>query len=159
MLASKPFAAVPSAGWRLFSLGDKMLRTYLQMTLLGGLLGGVTCPVACQALPSAPAPVAAPVAAAVKQAVRPVDGFGQPAQESTLARSRGGADTGNIDTVNTTATLGGTVANNTAIHVVTGSNYIDNGSFANMSGLPMVIQNSGANVLIQNATVINLQMK
>jgi hypothetical protein len=148
-----------------------MQRTFLQMILLGGVLAGVSCPVACQAVPSVAAPVATPVAtpvtaqvaapivAAVKQAVSPVAGFGQPAQESTLARSRGGADTGNIDTVTTTATLGGTVANNTAIHVVTGSNYIDNGSFANMSGLPMVIQNSGANVLIQNATVINLQMK
>ena len=146
-----------------FYQGDKMQRYFLQMTLLGGLLAGVTCPGACQALPSVPAPVSAPVAApvvaAVKQPVRPVDGFGQPAQESTLARSRGGADTANIDTVTTTATLGGSVANNTAIHVVTGSNYIDNGSFANMNGLPMVIQNSGANVLIQNATVINLQMK
>jgi hypothetical protein len=36
---------------------------------------------------------------------------------------------------------------------------IDAGSFANMSGIPVVIQNTGANVLIQNSTVVNLQMK
>ena len=28
-----------------------------------------------------------------------------------------------------------------------------------LSGIPVVVQNSGANVLIQNATVINLQLK
>jgi hypothetical protein len=38
-------------------------------------------------------------------------------------------------------------------------NVISGGSFANSSGLPVVIQNSGANVLIQNATVINLQLQ
>jgi hypothetical protein len=42
---------------------------------------------------------------------------------------------------------------------MTGANTIDAGSFANMSGIPVVIQNSGANVLIQNATIINLQLK
>jgi hypothetical protein len=42
---------------------------------------------------------------------------------------------------------------------LTGSNSIAAGSFANMSGLPLVVQNSGANVLIQNAVIINLQMQ
>jgi len=53
--------------------------------------------------------------------------------------------------------LTGTVAHNTANRVVTGSNSISQGSFANSSGLPTVIQNSGANVLIQNATVLNVR--
>jgi hypothetical protein len=66
---------------------------------------------------------------------------------------------GGADTVTTQATLNGTVADNSARNVVTGNNVIDNGSFANMNGLPMVIQNTGANVLIQNATVINLQLR
>lgn len=57
------------------------------------------------------------------------------------------------------ANIDGAVANNTATNVVTGNNTIDSGSFANMSGIPVVIQNSGANVLIQNATIINLQFK
>ncbi|MFC5462277.1 hypothetical protein [Massilia niabensis] len=71
-----------------------------------------------------------------------------------LERERGRADT----VVNDTR-LGGEVANNSAVNVNTGANTIDAGSFANMSGIPVVIQNSGANVLIQNATVINLQFQ
>jgi hypothetical protein len=53
--------------------------------------------------------------------------------------------------------LTGRVASNTANRVETGSNSISQGSFANASGLPTVIQNSGANVLIQNATVLNVR--
>jgi len=66
---------------------------------------------------------------------------------------------GRADTVFNDTKLNGDVANNSAINVQTGSNTIDAGSFANMSGIPVVIQNSGANVLIQNATVINLQFQ
>ena len=54
--------------------------------------------------------------------------------------------------------LSGTTANNTAVNVATGTNAISAGSFSNMSGLPIVIQNTGANVLIQNAVILNLQM-
>ncbi|MGX4642520.1 hypothetical protein [Massilia sp. SYSU DXS3249] len=66
---------------------------------------------------------------------------------------------GRADTVVNDTKLNGDVANNSAVNVQTGSNTIDAGSFANMSGIPVVIQNSGANVLIQNATVINLQFQ
>jgi hypothetical protein len=55
--------------------------------------------------------------------------------------------------------LDGVVTGNSATNVSTGANVIDSGSFSNMSGIPVVIQNSGANVLIQNATIINLQFK
>ncbi|MFC5479055.1 hypothetical protein [Massilia suwonensis] len=72
----------------------------------------------------------------------------------TLEHERGREDTVRQDT-----RLNGDVANNSAVNVQTGSNSIDSGSFANMSGIPVVIQNSGANVLIQNATVINLQFQ
>jgi hypothetical protein len=80
-------------------------------------------------------------------------GLGRPAPASTLAQARGGAE------VTNNTTLGGTVTGNSAAHVVTGANIIQSGSFADMSGMPIVVQNSGANVLIQNATVINLQLK
>ncbi|MBN3820778.1 hypothetical protein G3N57_31385 [Paraburkholderia sp. Se-20369] len=53
--------------------------------------------------------------------------------------------------------LTGAVSDNVANHVSTGSNAIADGSFANSSGLPTVIQNTGANVLIQNATVLNVR--
>ncbi len=55
--------------------------------------------------------------------------------------------------------LSGTVANNTAVNVISGMNTISNGSFSNAAGLPVAIQNSGANVLIQNATIINVQLQ
>lgn len=81
-------------------------------------------------------------------------GWGKTTDSARLADLRGGADA-----IHNEATLGGTVASNSATNVTTGMNIIDNGSFANSSGLPVVIQNSGANVLIQNATVINLQLQ
>jgi hypothetical protein len=53
----------------------------------------------------------------------------------------------------------GQLYNNEAVSNVTGSNYVTDGSFAGMSGFSTVIQNSGNNVLIQNATVLNLQFQ
>ncbi|KAB0594462.1 hypothetical protein [Cupriavidus pauculus] len=55
--------------------------------------------------------------------------------------------------------LHGTVADNAAINTLSGSNIVSEGSFANAAGLPTVIQNSGSNVLIQNATILNVQFK
>lgn len=79
--------------------------------------------------------------------------LGAAACEDKLRDARGGTDTVPA------ALLGGTVSGNSATSVATGANTITAGSFANMSGLPVVIQNTGANVLIQNATVINLQLR
>lgn len=53
----------------------------------------------------------------------------------------------------------GRLYNNEAVSNVTGSNFVTDGSFAGMSGFSTVIQNSGNNVLIQNATVLNLQFQ
>jgi hypothetical protein len=86
----------------------------------------------------------------------PADGWGKTADTALLGELRGGAD---VVFTEATANLGGTVGGNTATNVTTGFNIIDNGSFSGASGLPVVIQNSGANVLIQNATVINLQLQ
>jgi hypothetical protein len=55
--------------------------------------------------------------------------------------------------------LSGVVAENQAVNVATGSNTISEGAFANAAGLPLVVQNSGNNVLIQNATIVNVQLK
>ncbi|WP_210543580.1 hypothetical protein [Rhodoferax sp. PAMC 29310] len=71
---------------------------------------------------------------------------------TTLAGARGG-----FDVVKNDMQLSGTVANNSALNVLSGSNLITNGSFANSSGFSTVVQNSGSNVLIQSATIINLQ--
>lgn len=79
--------------------------------------------------------------------------FGPAADLGKLEQSRGGTDTRND------MKLDGVVTGNSATNVSTGANTIDTGAFANMSGIPVVIQNSGANVLIQSATIINLQFK
>lgn len=91
-----------------------------------------------QPAPSAPAPSAF-VATAVDTA--------------TLDTYRGGSTQARSD-----MTLAGTTADNTAQHVNTGNNAISAGAFANMNGMPVVIQNSGANVLIQNAVIVQVQM-
>lgn len=77
-----------------------------------------------------------------------------PLGDEHLSRLRGGSDAPWSE-----MKLNGAVSNNKAVQVLTGSNTITEGSFANASGLPMVIQNSGANVLIQNATIVNVQFK
>jgi hypothetical protein len=83
---------------------------------------------------------------------RAVSGFGIAASSELLERARGGSDS-----IASNTRLNGTVSGNAATDVNTGSNVIQASSFANVTGIPIVIQNSGANVLIQNATVINLQ--
>ena len=82
-----------------------------------------------------------------------VVGFGNPVESASLADLRGGTEV-----VNNDMRLAGTTAGNSAFNVATGSNAISAGAFANMSGFPVVIQNSGANVLIQNAVILNLQI-
>lgn len=55
--------------------------------------------------------------------------------------------------------LDGIVSDNVAADIVTGSNIVTNGSFAGASGMPTLIQNTGNNVLIQNATIVNIQLQ
>ena len=77
----------------------------------------------------------------------------KPVAADVLAAHRGGAQT--INDIK----LDGVVADNHAVNLATGSNSISDGAFANAAGLPLVVQNSGNNVLIQNATIVNLQLK
>ena len=100
----------------------------------------------------APATAAKPAPADERRA-EPLAANTETADAARLDKARGG-DAAMAGEAN----LSGIVSNNSAINVVTGSNLIDS-SFNNVSGLPMVIQNSSANVLIQNATVINLQLR
>jgi len=82
-----------------------------------------------------------------------VAGWGPSIDSAALAKLSGGTD------VTETMTLNGTVANNSVDHVVNGANVISSGSFTGAMGLPMVIQNSGNAVLIQNATIVNVQFQ
>jgi len=77
----------------------------------------------------------------------------KPVESKALAATRGKADVVND------MLLKGVVADNRASNVTTGSNVISDGSFSGMVGLPLVVQNTGNGVLIQNATIINLQVK
>lgn len=81
-------------------------------------------------------------------------GMGPAMSSEKLGDFRGGTEI-----VSNDMELSGTVAGNSARNVNTGMNTISGGAFTNSSGLPIVIQNTGANVLIQNATIINVQMK
>ena len=77
----------------------------------------------------------------------------KPVELKVLARKRGGADVVND------SQLRGVVADNRAVNVTTGNNVISDGAFAGMTGLPLLVQNTGNNVLIQNATIVNVQVK
>ena len=107
-----------------------------------------------QARTEAPPAQAQPTTAPVTAAEASVPGLGAAAPAGQLEQSRGGDSA-----MAGTATLGGVVSGNSATNVVSGANAITAGSFAGAAGIPIVIQNSGANVLIQNATVINLQFQ
>jgi hypothetical protein len=79
--------------------------------------------------------------------------LGTPVSATTLAEQRGGDETNVINTIR----INGSVTDNTAQDVVTGANNIQDGSFASSSGIMSVVQNTGANVLIQSATIVNVQ--
>lgn len=121
--------------------------------LLAGIAALATLQAGQPAFAEADALPVAPARAAGSAAL-PSTVFGaRPLGNAVLAASRGGAQ------VISDMRLKGVVADNEAINVATGSNLISDGAFTNASGMPMVIQNSGNNVLIQNATIVNVQMK
>lgn len=73
--------------------------------------------------------------------------------DSELSNYRGGATITNINDLD--ASLYG----NTALDTLTGGNLVTEGALAGMSGVSTLIQNSGNNVLIQNAVILNLQVQ
>ncbi len=76
--------------------------------------------------------------------------------DHVLANRSGGTD---IGAQLSDMKLRGVVSDNRAVNVATGANFISEGALANSSGVPMVIQNSGNNVLIQNATIVNVHLQ
>lgn len=92
--------------------------------------------------------------AQAQYAAPPPVALGEPLSDVQLQAYRGG-----FDTVHNDLRLQGTVTENSAVNVLSGNNAIADSAFANASGLPMVIQNSGSNVSIQNATVVNVQLQ
>jgi hypothetical protein len=77
----------------------------------------------------------------------------KPVSLDLLAAKRGG------DRVSNDAQLKGVVSDNQVTNATTGTNVISDGAFTGSAGLSTVIQNSGNNVLIQSATIVNVQVK
>ena len=109
---------------------------------------------AADALPG-PADVLAPRAPEAGRSADRASDFGNGVAPDRLDSYRGGSYT----EINNTSLSKGVVQDNTAVNVASGMNSISGGSFANASGLPIVIQNSGSNVLIQNSTIVNVQFQ
>ena len=82
------------------------------------------------------------------------DRLGSALSDNRLSAQRGGQDA-QLSEIKAKST----VTDNSAHHLTTGTNSISDGAFGQMSGMPMVIQNSGNNVSIQNSTVLNLQLR
>ncbi|NMM11558.1 MAG: hypothetical protein HHJ16_14960 [Polaromonas sp.] len=114
---------------------------------------GLACAALVIALPAQVTAQTSPVPPSAVAANSHGDWFDKPVETASLDGYRGGSDL-----VQNDMQLTGTTANNTAVNLATGNNSISAGAFSNMSGIPLVIQNSGANVLIQNAVILHLQM-
>lgn len=98
------------------------------------------------------------VIADTSTAVFEIAGLGKTLSPALLENERGGADLGSTQPLSGIISTG-VVGDNRAVDVATGSNAIRDGAFTNASGIPVVIQNTGANVLIQNSTVVNVQLR
>jgi hypothetical protein len=81
--------------------------------------------------------------------------FGRTLDEDRLAEQRGGQD----DTYANINDARARVAETSVTNASTGNNIVTEGSITNNSGLPIVVQNSGNGVVIQNTTILNLQLK
>lgn len=79
--------------------------------------------------------------------------------DEALDASRGKLYQVDIDYVSATSDIDGISVGNTAIGNRSGDNVISNGSLSGASGITNVIQNTGNNVLIQSATVVNLTLR
>ncbi len=81
--------------------------------------------------------------------------LGRTLDEDGLAGQRGGQDDAYANINDARAR----VSNTSLTNASTGNNTITEGSITNNSGLPVVVQNSGNGVVIQNTTILNLQLK
>lgn len=79
---------------------------------------------------------------------------GATVDDAALSGQRGGADT-HISEIRAV----GSMSEVSVSDAVTGYNLITEGAFANANVLGTVVQNSGNGVLIQNAVILNLEVK
>ncbi|TCS37949.1 hypothetical protein EDC30_103241 [Paucimonas lemoignei] len=95
-------------------------------------------------------------AAAPPPATEEIAGMGASIPLEALEQHRGGSS---VNAIKSEAVSNGLLQDATATNVATGNNTIADGAFSHAIGLPIVIQNSGANVLIQNSTIVNVQFR
>jgi hypothetical protein len=81
--------------------------------------------------------------------------LGSPIAQAALDDWRAGDGRLEFNLQETNATL----RDNAAIQTTTGANTISDGAFSHASGLPVAVQNSGNNVIIQNAVILNLNVQ
>lgn len=81
-----------------------------------------------------------------------VTSFGAAVSADVMDAQRGRA-------VITVMDVDGKLYDTVATHNVTGNNTIGGGAFAQSNGFSTTIQNSGNNVLIQNATILQLDVR
>lgn len=99
------------------------------------------------------ATIPALVSANDEQAVTAVESLGAKLSSEALDSQRGGEMI--INEIDERADL----FDNSAINNVTGSNFITDNAFGGAAGLPVAVQNTGNNVIIQNSFIVNLQMQ
>ena len=88
--------------------------------------------------------------------------FNQTIPVESLAVERGGdvrVQNNNQTQILNANTVNGTVNDVTVLNNITGNNSVDGGAFTGAHGVPIVIQNSGNGVLIQNATILNVTIE
>lgn len=120
------------------------------LLMVGPLVMGLCC--AGTVLASEPAPTRAANHSMLPTYLTPytIDGFGIAVESTDLDKLRGGDVQNDIRN-------NGVVSDNHAEHVTSGTNSLTGNAFADATGINTVIQNSGSNVLIQNATIVNVR--
>ena len=101
---------------------------------------------------AAQAPVLVLESPAPELPVVAVSELGHAVAVDRLSALRGGDGSQTENLIN----VDGSVDDNTAHHITSGTNSIADGAFSNASGINTVIQNSGSNVLIQNAMIVTV---
>jgi hypothetical protein len=105
---------------------------------------------------AAMAALAVPAAGQAGEAQEGLEELGAPVAAQALDRYRGREDSRlEINIQETSATMEDTVA----AHNRSGHNLIGGGSFKDSVGFPMVMQNTGNNVIMQNAVILNIDLK
>lgn len=82
-----------------------------------------------------------------------VSAFGEQLSDADLSTYRGGSALQINEMM-----LDSKLLNNSAYNNVTGSNFVGQEAFNGSSGFSTVVQNSGNNVIIQNATILNISL-